>query len=624
MAELALAKDFPAENEDAWRALVDKALRGADFEKTLVSQTYDGIRIDPLYTRTDEINAGAGEQIAWPGRDGQSWDIRQHYAQSDPAEANAAILADLEGGSSSVALSIAAPEQHGIAADEAAVGRALEGVYLDFAAIALEPGEAYGAAADALIKTWANRGIADEQAAGCFGADPLGTLARAGGLTVSLDQAFEQAVSLAGVVRDRFPKVTALRVDSRPYHDGGASEAEELACLCATCVAYMRLMEAAGFEPQQALAVMSFSLAADGDQFLTIAKLRAARALIGRIADACGVTDAAGSSRLHAQTSIRMMSRRDMQVNMLRTTVACAAAAMGGADAITVLPYTAVLGADDAFGRRVARNTQIILAEESALGHVIDPSRGSWYVENLTQELATRAWQLFQEIEAEGGMAKALETGWIQARIRETADRRANDVAVARQELTGVSAFPARAEAKTELAARAVPDSLDNPAITAEPIPLRRPSAPFETLRDRVDAHVERTGETPGICIINFGRPSDYNERSRYAQNLFAAGGIEATVTDGLDSAASVAAAFRESGAALGCLCASDGLYEENLQAIGAALAEAGISHLYLAGRPGEKRETYRSHGVGTFIHRGINILEVLDDTHGRIGIESR
>lgn len=624
MAELALAKDFPAENEDAWRALVDKALRGADFEKALVSQTYDGIRIDPLYTKSDEISAGAGERIAWPGRDGQSWDIRQHYAQSDPAEANAAILADLEGGSSSVSLSIAAPEQNGIPSDETAVARALDGVYLDFAAIALEPGEAYGAAADALIKTWANRGISDEQAAGCFGADPLGTLARAGGLTVSLDQAFEQAISLAGVTRDRFPKVTALRVDGRPYHDGGASEAEELACLCATAVAYLRLMEKAGFKPQQALAAMSFSLAADGDQFLTIAKLRAARALIGRIAEACGVADAAKSCRLHAQTSMRMMSTRDMQVNMLRTTVACAGAAMGGADAITVLPYTAVLGADDAFGRRVARNTQIILAEESALGHVIDPSRGSWYVENLTQELASRAWQLFQEIEQQDGMAKALETGWIQARIRKTADQRANDIAVARQELTGVSAFPARTEAGTDLPARAVPDGLDDPAVTAEPIPLRRPSAPFEILRDTVDAHTERTGETPSICIVNFGRPSDYNERSRYAQNLFAVGGVAATVTDGLDSAQSVATAFRESGTALACLCTSDAHCEDHLQAIGQALTEAGVAHLYLAGRPGEKRETYRSYGVGTFIHRGIDILDVLEETLARIGIENR
>lgn len=624
MSELALAREFPAVDESDWRALVEKALRGADFDKTLVSETYDCIRIDPLYTRESEDNKGVGKHIAWPERSESSWDIRQRHNQPDPGLVNASILADLEGGASSVALRIAAPEQFGLPATGQALGRALENVFLDFAAIALEPGEAFEAAANALIGTWESRGITDDKASGCFGADPLGALARAGGLTMSLDQAREQAAALATVTRDRFPDVTALMVDGRPYHDGGASEAQELACICATTVAYLRMLEASGLSPHDALGQMSFALASDGDQFLTIAKLRAARALLNKIASVCGADSAARACHLHAETSARMMTGRDLHVNLLRTTVACAAAAMGGADSISVLPYTAALGNEDAFGRRIARNIQIILAEESTLGHVVDPSRGSWHIEKLTHDLAAKAWDIFQDIEAQGGIAEALASGHVQAAIRETADKRAVDIAQARQEITGVSAFPSLLEAAEDRSLQAIPDTLDDPAVSVEPIRLRRPSEPFEILRDAADAHAKETGNPANVFLANLGKPSDYNERSRYARNLFAAAGIESVVADSVGEDNDIETAFRESGAQIACLCSSDPIYQERAEAVARSLKSAGAKHIYLAGRPGEKRNDYRSAGVDTFVHRGTNILEILQDAHGLVGIEKR
>lgn len=624
MSELALAREFPSVDESDWRALVEKALRGADFEKTLVSETYDGIRIDPLYTRATEDNKAVGKHIAWPERTETSWDIRQRHDQPDAELANAAILADLEGGASSVALRIAAPEQFGLPATGQALGRALENVFLDFAAIALEPGEAFEAAANALIGTWESRGIADDKASGCFGADPLGALVRAGGLTMSLEQACEQAAALAAVTRNRYPNVTALMVDGRPYHDGGASEAQELACVCATTVAYLRMLEASGLSPHDAVGQMSFALASDGDQFLTIAKLRAARALLNKIANACGADSAALACHLHAETSARMMTGRDLHVNLLRTTVACAAAAMGGADSISVLPHTTALGSDDAFGRRIARNIQIILAEESTLGHVVDPSRGSWYIEKLTKDLASKAWSIFQDIEAQGGMADALASGHVQAAIRETADRRAADVAQARQEITGVSAFPSLLEATEDRSPQAIPDTLDDPAVTVEPIRLRRPSEPFESLRDAADAHAKETGNRAKVLVANLGKPSDYNERSRYAQNLFAAAGIESIVVDGVGPGGDMETAFRESGTLIACLCSSDSIYQDRAETAAKSLKTAGATHVYLAGRPSDKRNDYRSAGIDTFVHRGADILEILQDAHGLVGIQKR
>ncbi len=624
MSELALARDFPSADESDWRALVEKALRGAEFEKTLVSETRDGIRIDPLYTRSSEDPKGIGNQIAWPERSESSWDIRQRHDHPDPELANASILADLEGGASSVALRIAAPEQFGIPASGPALGRALENVFLDFAAIALEPGEAFEAAANALISTWENRGIADDKASGCFGADPLGALARAGGLTMSLEQASEQAATLATVTRDRYPQVTALMVDGRPYHAGGASEAQELACLCATTVSYLRTLEASGLSAHDALSQMNFALAADGDQFLTIAKLRAARALLNKIADACGADSAARTCHLHAETSARMMAGRDLHVNLLRTTVACAAAAMGGADSISVLPYTAALGTEDSFGRRIARNIQIILAEESALGHVVDPSRGSWYIEKLTNDIAAKAWNIFQDIEAQGGMADALASGWVQAAVRETAEFRAADIARARQEITGVSAFPSLLESSEEPGPQAIPDTLDDPAVTVEPIRLRRPSEPFEILRDAADAHTADNGVRARVFLANLGKPSDYNERSRYAQNLFAAAGVDSVIADSAGEDNDIGPAFRDSGAQIACLCSSDAIYQDRAEAAAKALKTAGATHVYLAGRAGDKRDDYHAAGIDTFVHRGADILEILQDAHRLVGIEKR
>lgn len=624
MSELALAREFPSVVESDWRSLVEKALRGADYEKTLVSETYDGIRIDPLYTRDSEDHKGIGKHIAWPERSESSWDIRQRHNQPDPELANASILADLEGGASSVVLRIAAPEQSGLPATGQALGRALENVFLDFAAIALEPGEAFEAAANALIGTWESRKIANDKASGCFGADPLGALARAGGLTMSLEQAHEQAAALATVTHSRFPQVTALMVDGRPYHDGGASEAQELASVCATTIAYLRLLEASGLSPRDAFGQMSFALSSDGDQFLTIAKLRAARALLNKIAHACGADSAARTCHLHAETSARMMTGRDLHVNLLRTTVACAAAAMGGADSISVLPYTAALGTEDAFGRRIARNIQIILAEESTLGHVVDPSRGSWHIEKLTNELAAKAWTIFQDIEAQGGMADALASGRVQASIRETADKRAADIAQARQEITGVSAFPSLLESAEERGPQAIPDTLDDPAVTVEPVGLRRPSAPFEVLRDAADAHAMDTGNRARIFIANLGKPSDFNERSRYAQNLFAAAGIESVIADIAEDGSDMETAFRESGTQIVCLCSSDTIYQDRGESAARSLKTAGATHIYLAGRPGDKRNDYRSAGIDTFVHRGADILAILQDAHGLAGIEKR
>lgn len=625
MKPLSLAEEFPQADEAAWMELVTKALRGAKYE-SLVSETSDGLQVKPLYTRADGTEQPLppiGSHPVDETLDQPGWDIRQLYANADPGSANKDILDDLEGGVTSIALQFAAPGQSGLNIDGATdLERVLDGVHPEYAPISLHAGVNTGSAAAALQDVWERRGISSDKASGAFNADPLGTLAQTGGLPTALDQAMDEMCDLARTSQDRFPNVTSVLVNSAIYHNGGASEAEELACLCSTLVAYLRALEGKGVELARAFSQISFLLASDTDQFLSMAKLRAARLLIARIEEVSGAAAEAGDVRITAITSERMLAATDPWVNILRTSMACAASAMGGANAITVLPFTWAIGQPDRFAQRLARNVQIVLQEESSLGVVSDPAAGSWYVDSLTNELAGKAWELFQELEQRGGMAKALSQGTVQSMIAATAEARAGATATGAKKLTGVSAYPEISETEIDVIPVAPVPEMDNPAITVEPVPLRKPAEPFDRLRAAARAHAKGKDSSPSVFLVNLGKPSDFAVRSTYARNFFAAAGIDAIESSGFENGSDAAKALADSKATLACICSNNETYADMAAATAKAISGADIEHLYLAGRPGDLRKELRSAGVGTFIHEGCDMVEILDAAHSYLGIK--
>ena len=296
---------------------------------------------------------------------------------------------------------------------------------------------------------------------------------------------------------------------------------------------------------------------------------------------------------------------------MLRTTIAVAAAGLGGADAITVLPHTAPLGLPDPFARRVARNTQLVLLEESNLGRVGDPAAGSGALEAMTDELCIAAWSAFREIEQQGGVWAALETGVIQRHAATVRAERERAVARRTDILTGTNEYPNINEvlpAVLDVAPAALPK--DDAAVTAAALPRIRLAEPFEQLRDASDKILAQTGARPKVFLATLGKPADFNARANFAKNFFEAGGIEAV--GGGDGPSPLAAAFKASGAALACLCGSDKTYDSEAEAAAAALKAAGARRVYLAGRPGAKEATLRAAGVQTFIHEGCDVLATL------------
>ncbi|TAK71280.1 MAG: methylmalonyl-CoA mutase [Actinomycetota bacterium] len=615
---LPLAGEFPAATDEQWRALVTGVLsRGkpglADdpdalataFRRTLVTTTADGIEIAPLYTRGDDDSPDADSGLPGlspfvrgataTGAVVDGWDVRARHGGPDPAVVNEEILADLAGGVTSLWLRLG-PDGSRLAD----LPRLLDGVLLDLAGVVLDAGEDFPAAAAALREHWERRGVTPDVVTGSYGADPIGVLARTG--DADLDRLLPAAAALAVQAVADGGGVRAIVADGLPYHEAGGSDAEELAAAVATGVAYLRALTDAGLSVDEAFGQVEFRLATSADQFLGIAKLRAHRRLWARVADVSGATAAAGAARQHAVTSSVMLSRRDPWVNLLRTTVACFAAGVGGAAAVTVAPFDSALGRPDALGRRIARNTSALLLDESGVGRVVDPAGGSPYVESLTDALAERAWQFFTEIERHGGIVAALRSGLVADRLAATWAARTADVARRRIPLTGVSEFPDIGE--TLLPREPVA------ATVRGGLPQVRLADGFEALRDAADATAQR-GARPAIFLANLGPVSAFTARATFAKNLFEAGGIHADAGTGGDAAAVVAQALADGPPALVCLCSSDAGYAEAAATVARELKAAGVGRVYLAGRPADA-DALREAGVDEFVYAGCDALDVL------------
>ncbi|MFF5405793.1 methylmalonyl-CoA mutase family protein [Streptomyces misionensis] len=590
---LSLAAEFPDATHEQWQRLVEGVLRksgkevsGAAAEDALSTTLEDGLRTRPLYTARDAAPdpglPGFAPYLRGSRPEGGvvgGWDVRQRHT----ALADGAVLTDLENGGTSLWLVLG---EGGIPVTE--LGRALEGVYLDLAPVVLDAGRDTEEAAEALLRLYADRGVEPKAARGNLGGDPLGYEARTG---TALD--FAPYAALAARCAETRPGLRALTVDALPYHEAGGSAAQELGASLATGVAYLRALTEAGLTLEQAAGQLEFRYAATADQFLTVAKLRAARRLWSRVAEVCG---APGAQTQHVVTSPVMMSRRDPWVNMLRTTVATLAAGVGGADSVTVLPFDHALGLPDAFARRIARNTSTILIEESHLSRVIDPAGGSWYVERLTDELAQAAWEFFRTIERDGGQGAVLRSGRLRTDLATTWAERSKRLAKRREPITGVSEFPLLAEKPVVREPAPEPPSGGLPRV-------RRDEA-FEELRARSDAHLAATGARPRIFLATLGPAAAHTARATFAANLFQAGGIE-PVTEG---------GFADSGATEAVLCSSDALYAEQAEQAAESLRAAGARHVFLAGR-GEYA------GVDSYVFAGCDAVDVLSATLDRMGV---
>lgn len=592
MDSLQLAAGFEPPTHDDWLAAVDKVLRGKDFDRTLVRRTADGFDIQPLYGPGEVPARGT---VAPPHRPHGRWDIRS-AVPTTAADANTMVLNELENGATSLELIGGA----------GALAALLDGVLLDLAPISLRAGADVFARVDELRRLV--EAASEPVAGGSLGFDPLGTLAERGWWDPSLDATWDRVAELAAA--DAFGPYRLVTASGTAVNGAGASEATEIAWIVASAVDALRALDDRGLDPADAAARIELDATADVDVFLTVAKLRALRR--------CWATVLGASDAGDAMTSITVRSGQlpltvvDPWVNLLRGTAATFGAVVGGADTVVISPFDGVANQAGDLGRRLARNTQLLLQDESMIGFVNDPAGGSWFIEDLTERLSERAWELFQQIEAAGGATEYLRSGKLAAAIAPAADRRRERVARRTRPITGVSEFPLLDERRP-----AVGDphpAASRPADVAETVdalPRERLAEPFEALRSAAEAAAAR----PTVWIEAIGPLANHTPRVGFTTNALAAGGI--AVAGNSESSAT----FADSGCSVVIVCGADGDYAEGAETVVADLKSAGAEHVYLAGAPGDLEHRLGAVGIEGFLVLGDDLVAFLTRLHDQLGV---
>ncbi len=699
---------FDAPSVEQWQEETVAALKGIPYEK-LHTRTYEGVTLQPIYRRADA--AGIAHQHTLPGKPPYvrgatasgyleaPWLVAQGISAGSPAAFNKALRHDLERGQAAVNLAVDAATRAGLDPDQARAEQigadglsiaiaddfatALDGVELAKTPIFVQTGTSAFALGALLAAAVQRQGAAPMQLSGCLGSDPLGQLASAGQLPCSLSRAYDEMAELTAWAQINAPKLDTIVVDGSATHNGGGNAVQELAFALATGVEYLSAMQARGIDIDTTASHMRFVFALGGNFFMEVAKLRAARLLWSQIVAAFGGSDEAQKMTIHAQTARWNKTAIDPYVNMLRVTTEAFAGAVGGVGSMAVAPFDDVVRPADEFARRIARNTQLVLQSETNVGRVIDPAGGSWYVEQLTDQLARDAWSLFQDIEGQGGMLAALEAGSPQAQIAETAAKRTANLETRRDVLVGANMYPnlteiplevvgtdaeARAFVEQRLAQMAEqrkadqPISLSTPADaepgmlmvqaiaaaeagatlgqlsqalrgdgtdtetpTIVPIPQARIAEPFEALRAAANRFAERTGAAPRVFLANMGPLAQHKPRADFTTGFLAVGGFECDSPPGFETPEEAADAALAAGAEAVVICSTDATYPEIVPPLVARIkASRPEMMVLLAGYPREQVEAFKAVGVDEFIHIRANCYAINRLLQEETGISRR
>ena len=701
-----LLAEFPPVTYDNWRKLVEAELKGAPFDKKMSTPTYEGITLKPIYCRQDvaslpHVNSFPGfapfsRGATASGYVNEPWAVSQEIACASPAEFNHAARNSISRGLNALNIVLdratraghdpdwAQPEDVGGGGLSIAtlddLDRALEGIDLEKTSLFVRSGASalpFAALLMALVK---KRKKSSALLNGCIEMDPLGVLAHEGKLPQSLAGAYREMATLTRWAAANAPQLQTVCVHSRAWHESGGSAVQELAFTLATGVEYLRQLGTLNLDINVAAPRIRFAVTVGENFFMEIAKLRALRMLWSRAVGAAGGNEQAQKIFLHVRTSQWNKTVVDPYNNLLRATVEAFAGVLGDCDSMQVGAFDEIIRPPDDFSLRIARNTQLVLQKECNLDHVIDPAGGSWYVESMTAELATRAWKLFQDVEELGGMEAALHAGFPQKAVAATAAERIKGVTRRKDSIVGVNQYANPDEKPLEIPAvdakafhkrraqqvashrtslddaenQIVLDRLtevigpkptgafeacvealsagatlgeitravriiDSPCAPITPVCLTRAAAPIEALR----AAMNRQAEKAKVFLCNMGPIKEHKARADFSRGFFSVGGYDVVSPAGFKNADEAATAFGQSKARVAVICSTDELYPALVPTLTAALrAVRADAIIVLAGFPQDQIEAHKKSGVNEFIHIRADVLEVLGKIHNQLGIE--
>ncbi|MTI18923.1 methylmalonyl-CoA mutase [Rhodobacteraceae bacterium RKSG542] len=636
---------FREASRNDWEGAAAKALKGAAVS-TLDTTDRDGLTVSAIYEGMRERNPLQLRGARVP------WRIVQRVDHPIIEQANDQILEDLMGGADSLELVFpSSSNSRGSGVDARSLEdmlKLLDGVKPDLIDFHLDCGYEGSAVTMLLLEACKSMGIAEDSLRIHAPVEIWGIYAQNGVIRNPLDVLGTRLIDFAAHMKQMGVHGSLCRADGRIFHNAGASPAQELGIILASTIAYLRMLENGNLSDEDLARMVGVTAVADADQFTTLAKARALRVLWSRLMNVAGLP--AEGLHLHMESSWRMQTRYDPWVNMLRSSVSAFAAGLGGADSVTVLPFMVAGGLADGFSRRVARNTQSILIEESNLAAVNDPGAGSGLVEQRTDAIAREAWRFFQQIEADGGIFNALQSGFLQSAIAKKRAEQEEAVAFGAMPLTGTTAFPNADEkpvrinvvdlpdicVSTKVEGIAEPDAqgshcasfrkfyaegftlLDiqssrpkTNGITCEKLPIARLSEPFEALRKQAENFTELTGVAPKIFMATIGSVADHTARATFAANLYASGGFQATPSAVFSDTAAMVKAFKESGAVIACLCGTDDAYAERGAELVAQLKSAGAERVTVVVKPKGLPDS-----ADAVVFNGCNILAELQSCH--------
>ncbi len=706
-SQLQLLNEFPVPPYEAWLKATEKILKGVPFEKKLVTRTYEGIALQPMYRQEDvadlpHVDSLPGfppyvRSIKASGYVLKTWEVAQELPYGTAAEFNTALKADMQRGQTAVNLVLDQATLAGLDADQAAadqvghggtsictlndLAQALEGIDLEQTPILVQAGKVAFPFATLLIALLRQQGKSPTSLNGCVGMDPLGALAHTGTLSRSLAGAYDTMARFTTWATTYAPQLKTILVQGQPYHDSGGSTVQELAFTVATAVEYVREMQKRGLTIDQIAPRLFFVFSVGSNFFMEIAKLRAARLVWAKVVQAFGGNAESQKLIMHTRTSFWNKTIYDPYVNMLRTTTEAFSSVMGGCNSMHIAPFDELVRIPDEFSRRIARNIHIVLEQECSFAKLIDPAGGSWYIEKLTDSVARETWKLFQDIERQGGMFKALVAGFPQEQVAQVASQRAQNIAIRKDVFVGTNMYANLKEKPLEgravdRAARAAdraaqvnqyratandrerqaalanlsPDNPDlvetavaailagatlgdvahtirsqdstTPQVT--PVHIHRGAEPFEALRAAADQYMARTGARPKVFLANMGPIPQHKARADFSTGFFEVGGFEVITNNGFSTPETAVEAARASGAPVVVICSTDATYPELVPPLtqGIKAANPNVS-VILAGYPTDQIEAHKQAGVDEFIHIRANCYQILLNLHKKIGVVS-
>ncbi|MGD9488894.1 MAG: methylmalonyl-CoA mutase family protein [Calditrichaceae bacterium] len=704
-----LSEDFPIPTYDEWRLEVDKLLKGAPFDKIMLTDTYEDIRLKPLYLKNDVDWMTVKDHFpGFPPYDRaiesygsvmNGWEIAQRLPYGLPERFNRSLIKDLKLGQTAVYLT---PDKISVSCLDSDYGKsgkvgqdgvalstledietALNGVDFKSTPIFIEAYSSGMMMGVFLASLLHKKGVSTKILTGAIQTDPLGELAKNGILPVSMKMSYDEMARLTAWAIKNAPHLQTIGIHTSPYRHGGCSAVQELAFAVGTAVEYIRQMLEKNFTIDEIAPRIRFNFVQGSNFFMEIAKLRAARIVWNRIIQVLDGNDLSGKMHIHAETSSSNKTCHDPYVNILRNTTEAFAGIIGGIDSMHVGAFDELLREPDDFSRRIARNTQIILMEESHLDRIIDPAGGSYFIENLTKEMAEKSWKLFQEIEQLGGMQSALEKGFPQDQVKEIADRRLQNIAVRKDKIIGTNVYPDLNEknmehkisdaqiiyderveylnryrttgdvekhilpleklveiqkASSEKVMDAAIDAVLASATIGEirsalregddqlpeiiPVEPFRGAEMFEQLRKNMENYKKITGKVPKVFLANMGALSSYKAGSDFAAGFFETGGFRIMNRQGYQTSGEAAEMALESGAGVIVICSSDEKYPEFVPPLTKKIKTAAPGKIVvLAGYPKDQIDQYEQAGVDVFIHVRSNVYEILLDLQKKLGV---